>query len=391
MRANRWLLVLGLPALTVACVNDSGEPAPRAASMNPYKSVDWAMVSHYRADLHVHTIQSDGCHLLEEVVQVYHDAGFSILAITDHDTVPPNGCAELVGKRSPYPDPQPANFPADTTWPWTDYGAPSPAELDMLGIEGVELTAGHHRNAFFIDYGVMPESGPSISEQFNEVGRRGGLAVINHPEARFKEWYHELLRDHSADYLVGIEISRDVDYATAVWDQLLGDLMPSRPVWGFATSDMHAFMQTPFAFTVFLLDELTTDAVKDAMQTGQFYSVVGPGTMDLRETGRAPYEGTYPELRSISMDESTGEIAIEAANYDEIVWIAGTPTWRFTLDPRRGVTWPSGEIVHRGATFRYADSERALPYVRAEILRHSANGPIRVFLNPFALPAANAI
>ena len=38
--------------------------------------------------------------------------------------------------------------------------------------------------------------------------------------------------------------------ATAVWDQLLGELMPSRPVWGFATSDMHLFMQTSFAFTV---------------------------------------------------------------------------------------------------------------------------------------------
>jgi predicted metal-dependent phosphoesterase TrpH len=366
--------------------------------MNPYERVDWATFSHYRADLHVHTIQSDGCHHPEEVVRVYREAGFSILAITDHDSVSPNGCPTrdaaspqqismglFTEAHSLYPDPRPANFPADTTWPWTDYGARSPAELGILGIEGVELTCGHHRNAFFIDYGVINPCTPSINEQFREVARRGGLAVINHPEPRFKEWYYELYRDHSADYLVGMEISRGVDDATALWDQLLADLTPSRPVWGFATSDMHFFRQTQFAFTVFLLDELTTDDTKEAMQAGRFYSVVGPGTMDLRESGRAAYDGTYPELRSISVDREAAVISIDAANYDEIVWITGRSAWRYTLDPETAVAWPAGEIVHRGPVFNYSNTAAALPYVRAELLRHTDNGPIRLFLNPFAL------
>jgi hypothetical protein len=288
-------------------------------------------------------------------------------------------------KHSPYPDPRPANFPADTTWPWSDYGASSPAQLNMLGIEGAELTCGHHMNSFFIDYGVTPECIPSINDQLNELGRRGGLAFINHPEPRFKEWYHELFRDHSADYLVGMEISRDVDSAAAVWDQLLGDLMPSRPVWGFATSDMHLLRQTSFAFTVFLLEELTPDAVKEAMRAGQFYSVVGPGTMDLREVGPNAYDGTYPQLRSISVNQDSGEISIDAANYDEIVWVSGTPTWRYTLDPHKGISWPAGEIIERGAVFRYSRDQPVLPYVRAEVIRRSEDGPIRLFLNPFSL------
>jgi hypothetical protein len=292
-------------------------------------------------------------------------------------------------RHSPYPDPQPANFPADTTWPWGDYGAPPPAQLGMLGIEGAELTCGHHRSSFFIDYGVTPQCTPSINEQLYEVGRRGGLALINHPEPRFKEWYYELFRDHSADYLVGMEISRDVDSAVAVWDQLLGDLMPARPVWGFATSDMHLFKQTPFAFTVFLLEELTPDAVKAAMRTGQFYSVVGPGTMDLREMGQVAYAGTYPELRSIYVDQESAEISIDAENYDEIAWISGSSTWRYTLDPERGVSWPPGEVIHRGAVYRYSRSDPVLPYVRAELIRRSENGPIRVFLNPFSLADPN--
>src|SRR5690348_16116490 len=126
------LLGSGLAALTLAC---SGNAAAQASVANPYAAVDWARVSHYRADLHAHTIQSDGCGSVDNVVRRYREAGFAILSIADHDSVPPNGCAEFTGRPSPYPDPRPANFPADTTWPWPDYGAPSPAELGMLGIE----------------------------------------------------------------------------------------------------------------------------------------------------------------------------------------------------------------------------------------------------------------
>ena len=72
-----------------ACSSDRAE---RVVVSNPYEKVDWKTFSHYRADLHVHTLQSDGCHSVDEVVRAFHDAGFSILSITDHDLVPPNFC-----------------------------------------------------------------------------------------------------------------------------------------------------------------------------------------------------------------------------------------------------------------------------------------------------------
>ena len=398
MRGYACISICICTAALVTVTGSSRALAQRVGLTNPYERVDWATLSHYRADLHVHTIQSDGCHHPEEVIRVYQEAGFSILSITDHDTVSPNLCptrdnawpaaiaaGAITDRHSPYPDPRPANFPANTTWPWSDFGAPSPAELGMLGIEGSEMTCGHHRNSFFNNYGVQPPCTISINEQLHEVARRGGLVFINHPEPRFREWYRELFQYHSADYLVGIEISRDVDNSAAVWDQLLGDLMPSRPVWGFATSDMHLLAQTPFAFTVFLLDELTIEGVKEAMETGQFYSVVGPGTMDLREAGQAAYDGTSPELRSISVDRDAAEISIDAANYDEIVWISKPASGRLNIDPESGLSWPPGEIVHRGAVFRYSSSDPASPYVRAEVIRHSENGPIRVLLNTFSL------
>ena len=181
----------------------------RAEVTNPYERVDWATFSHHRADLHVHTLQSDGCHHLEEVVRVYRAAGFSILSITDHDAMAPNACPTreatppenirfgfFTETPSPYPNPRPANFPAETTWPWNAFGAPSPTELGMVGIEGAELTCGHHINSYFNDYGVQPpcRDAPAINEWLHEVARRNGIAVINHPEPRFREWYIELYR-----------------------------------------------------------------------------------------------------------------------------------------------------------------------------------------------------
>ena len=384
-----------------ACSSDTGTDVQLSGPVNPYEAVDWESYSRYRADLHVHTIHSDGCHRPEEVIRVFHEAGFSILSITDHDTMTPNRCplreaaspgqielGVFAEEHSPFPDPHPQHFPANTTWPWPDFGSPSPADLGMVGIEGAELSCGHHLSAFFVDYGFADPctDAPSLDGQLRDVEQRGGLALINHPEGRLKELYIELFRNHSASFLLGMEISRSVENATALWDQLLAGSMPSRPIWGFANSDMHVFPSTPFAFMVFVLDELTTEAVRNAMVAGRFYSVEGPGMMDLRLVGSSAYEETYPELRSFSIDRDRGEITIDAANYDAIVWISGASAWRFGIDPAAGITWPAGEIVGRGETFDYANTETPSPYVRAELIRQSETGPIRLMLNPVGLP-----
>jgi hypothetical protein len=397
-------LSVGAVALLAACNASLGQSA-RIEVSNPYANVDWRTSSRYRADLHVHTLQSDGCHSVRAVVEAFHDAGFIILSITDHDTVAPNFCplrdaatqdqidfGAFATERTPYPDPRPTSFPADTTWPWSSYGAPSPGDLGMLGIEGSELTCSYHVNSFFIDYGLREpcNAGAAIvDEELLEVARRGGLAVLNHPDTRQPpEWFAKLYREHPAESFVGIEIASDdpaaADSYVTLWDQLLGELMPSRPIWGFGTSDTHLLARTRFAFTVFLLRELTTENVKEAMRRGQFYSVVQPKMLNLsRDRGLAfagleAYDGTYPELRSIVVDRDARRVTIEAAGYDEIVWIS-----RRSSDER--VCWAQGEVVQRGPVFDFSASDSTSPYVRAEVIRRTDDGPIRVLLNPFSL------
>jgi hypothetical protein len=395
-------------ALFAGCAGCSSDRAGRVDVTNPYENVEWQTFAHYRADLHLHTLQSDGCHSVDEVVRAFRDAGFSIVAITDHDAAPPNLCPLLdaatqrqiefgafATQRSPYPDPQPPTYPADTTWPWSRYGAPSPADLGMLGIEGAELTCTYHVGSFFNPYGVPPpcnEASPSLDEELLEVAARGGLAVLNHPDTgQPREWFVKLYRGHSAESLVGLEIAADeaatIDSYVDLWDQLLGELMPARPIWGFATSDMHLLAKTRFAFTVLLLNELTSAAVKEAMRRGQFYSVVQPRTLNLSRdrglayAGQAAYDGMYPELRSITVDPVAQNIAIDGAGYDEIVWISRPPSAP-SLDA--AAPSPAGEVVHRGPVFDFSERD-PLPYVRAELVRHTDDGPIRLLLNPVAL------
>jgi hypothetical protein len=188
-----------------------------------------------------------------------------------------------------------------------------------------------------------------------------------------------------------MEIASDTAAATdsyvTLWDQLLGELMPSRPIWGFGTSDMHLLAKTRFAFTVFLLDELTTENVKEAMRGGQFYSVVQPRMLNLSRgrglpyAGKAAYEGAYPELRSIVVDLDAETISIDAAGYDEIVWISRASS----SEAPAAAPWPSGEIVQRGPVFDFSGRDSTLRYVRAELIRRTDDGPIRLLLNPFSL------
>jgi hypothetical protein len=373
----------------------------KAELMNPYDEVDWQTFAHHKADLHAHTLQSDGFYSVDEVVRAHHDAGFSILSITDHDHMTPNRHVRRgnvpAEKATHYPDPKPENFPANTTWPWTDYGSQEPEELGMVGIEGNEVSTLHHINSFFNDYGVADRSdAPDEDVQLEEIGKRGGLAFLDHPGVQASWWtrlppdcYTERYRKHSADYLAGLEISGGgyYDYNMSLWDQLLAEFMPDRPVWGFSTTDMHELEEVRFGFTVFLLDELTEDNVKEAMKSGQFYSVRGPETINLLEEKRGHvYDGAYPELKSIDVDQDREEIVIEATGYDEIVWISN-PTSNEELNDYRKADrpWALGEVVHRGKSFDYSGNYKDRSYVRAEIIRHTDEGPIRVFTNPFGL------
>lgn len=396
----KWVLlafiVVIIPGIiTLSCIQKDTS----IVVLNPYLNVDWGTIQQHKAALHLHTLQSDGHHMPEEVIRTYRKAEYTILAITDHDWNEPNrrivgrGWGPLPEERaSPYPkDPKPDNYPANPTWPWTDYGAPAPADLGMVGIQGSELTYKHHINSYYNNYGIWHDSigdkapykitstdGNEIVEddQISAVNNKGGLAILNHPSASDEhswwerkplEWYIERYQNHSPGCLIGIEVTNGVaTFNEGLWDQLLTRFMPARPIWGFGNDDMHtlAVKQT---YNVFLLNELTDSSVREAMEAGQFFMYTSTKNVNYMEDPVGL--STFPEVLEINVDKNSGTITIHASGYDQIKWISAPLSLEPVEDYKTSDSpWPLGQVVHVGKTLDIKRNSKLRNYVRAEII-----------------------
>ncbi len=401
-RFTMTLLLIMLLTISGASWIHATENTTLSIVMNPYEDVNWATYEHHMAALHTHTIQSDGYHQPEEVIAAYHSAGFTILAITDHDTVEPNvqvGYGNVPEEgASPYPvDPKPENFPANTTWPWTAYGAPTPEELGMVGIQGNELSDRHHMNSLYNDYGVLHRD-KDEDEQLFEVAARGGLAFINHPgidaswwPRKSVDWYTERFQKHGPKYLIGIEVTNnDVEtekYDEGLWDQLLARFMPERPIWGFGTDDMHGLNPVGESYSVFVLNNLSDSTVRAAMEKGQFYFRKSTRDNNLRE--RNPADQPFPLINAIHVDEEAGVITVDASNYDSIKWISAPESLEPIADYNTShEPWPLGTVVHEGTMLNYQETPNINKYLRIELHREADGELFRTFTNPIGLAPA---
>jgi len=312
---------------------------------NPYQHVDWDNHGQYKANLHTHTTRSDGRFSPQTVVDEYHKLGYKILAITDHNEV---------------------------TYPWIDfanmeaserskerlengvlreealtYENRNPEKLCMVSIQGNEVGTPHHINSFFSDY-------EKITDQ-EEIGleaieSRDGVTFINHPgrytdkypEKYNANWYAEILTRF--DHITGVEVYNQVDrYPTdrRLWDSVLVELMPERPVWGFSNDDFHGDLnKLGVSWNVFILPELTEEWVRRGMEEGRFFYVHAV------ECHRGPMP---PQIKSVNVNREKGTIEIHSSGQDSIRWISG------------------GSVIYRGNTIHLTNSTEVSGYVRAEI------------------------
>ena len=411
------LAVSAISAETSTALNVDTNTDKKVKILNPYANVDWKTFGSHRAALHLHTMQSDGFEMPAEVIEGYKRAGFSIISITDHDFFEPNfrvRSKEMAAENaSPYPkEPRPYNYPANPTWPWTDYGCESPESMGIVGIEGNELTYRHHINSYFSDYGVwyektgtsapyggvVDDAGKEIWEddQLYTIGKKGGIGILNHPgisdtyswwQRMPLEWYIERYEKHPFEYLIGIEVANSSKsfelYDEGLWDQLLCRFMPKRPVWGFGNDDMHHLNDTKQSFNVFYLAECTAANVRKAMECGQFCFCKSTRSIDYKSKDVSVDK--FPVIDNISMDEKAGTITISAHDCDEIKWITCPRSTEPVEDYKTSdKPWPMGDVVHTGGTLNYVELG-VKKYVRAELLRKDGEYIQRVFTNPFGI------
>ena len=325
--------------------------APEWSIQNPYSSVDWTRYQQCKAHFHTHTTMSDGALAPQEVIDRYHALGYSILALTDHDTWGP-------GVDPGHPERH------KTTWPWQAFGR-DPEVLGMVAVEGNEITSrgpgphGHHIGSYFNDYG-NPEVN-SEQTHLEEIARRGGLAVLFHPVSYPKltvTWYTEMYRAYP--HLIGMEIyCRQGDRYIGdrnLWDVILTDIAAERSVWGFCNDDMHVKEQIGRHWNLMLLPKLSPKYARRAMENGTFLFVYAP------EGHRGP---PPPVIKSIIVDSRNGAIHIDATGYGNIDWIS------------------NGKVVHRGYRVNLDELPDLGGYIRAEI--HAMNGGSIVGTQPFRI------
>lgn len=317
--------------------------------VNPYEKVDWQEHVRHHGNFHTHTTESDGRLSPAEVIDRYHAIGHDVLALTDHNK---------------------------HTWPWSAFGR-DPGKLGMVAVPGNELSRHHHTLSLFSDLVTDTRDHETAIKQ---VDKSGGISVLAHPGRYWKledgkvptevrDRYIKLFKQY--DTLIAFEVVNQGDRYPrdrALWDAVLSELMPERPVWGMANDDSHNAGQIGLNTTVLLLPKHTEGAVRAALEAGRFYfTTVTSHPRDQRD------RNAVPVIRSIQYDREAGSIVVQAD-------CAGKP-----LDDK-AFRWISagGKVVHQGPKLDLAEADGLHRYVRLEIRGTGGTA----YTQPFGLSAA---
>ena len=340
---------------------------------NPYETVDWANWNQYQAQLHTHTLYSDGTVDVKDVVERYYELGYDILAVTDHGVVNkgwnrvPN-VMDLIGYNQYINNFVPMSNERYKEITVEGKGRDGRPMLDVA--YGIELNAlvvrKNHINGFFADYGngILGEE-----EDYEKViagnSRAGGITVINHPGDfiaankengratdynQIKVFIEPLMK---YDSCVGIEIFnlRDTtDRADRIlWDTILQYTIPQgKVVWGFANDDSHALKDIDSTRDIILMPELSNEALRTAMENGTLFACSRYARYEMGEDFVG--EGEYAKISEVIVDDDNDIISVAASNYDVIEWIA------------------DGEIIATGETLDLREySDEIGCYVRFQI------------------------
>jgi hypothetical protein len=318
--------------------------------LNPYESINWSSIVRAKANFHAHTTHSDGQFYPHEVIDHYNGASYKILSLTDHNLV---------------------------TYPWTGLSVQhplwdnrDPQLLGMLDVEGIEWSSAHHAGSY------LPAINPStanLTQTMDTMSYYGGVCVFNHPGRYWSidsvyqpnqeyspDWYELFFQSYPN--LLGLEVYNQGNRHTddrVLWDEILGRLMPNRPVWGYSNDDLHVTSQLFRNYNFMLVSSLTHSELRISMVSGASWFCYEPGG-----SGNA----LAPSIDSIKVDRIHHTIIISASGVDSIQWISGVSgTWSMRLS----------RIIASGDTFFW--NNMLEPYVRAVLI-----GPYgRTYTQPF--------
>jgi hypothetical protein len=254
-----------------------------------------------RCALHAHTTNSDGDLSPVDLVRHYDEAGFDVLAITDHWVrtveestgdllvIPGTELDALRGDGRTYAHVLAVGVTAD----------PEPPAADFPGLEE---TVGWVREAAGIPFLAHTYWSGLRPEEFEDCGGLAGLEVFN----------------------AGCELEVGRGHAGLHWDEALER---GRPLFGIATDDSHHPGQdSGHAWVWARCGERSAGAVLAALDSGAFYSSTGP------------------EIRALEGDD--GMVEIECSPARSITLLSGR-TKGARVNAGEGAYVYSGEVTQQ--------------------------------------------
>lgn len=346
--------------------------------LNPYASVNWTTYGQYKANFHSHSVESDGGHQPAQMIEDHYAKGYDIMALTDHSFT-------------------------NTTWDRKDTKATyltterlaeinSGSDRDGRGMIGIpysnEQSISDHLNTFWANFNNT--AGSTLESKIAQCELLGGISHINHPgrstggsntdnngavgEAASNNTYNiakyvKLFKKYPS--CVGMEIINKKDAGSysdrILWDNILSQTMPFRPVWAFSNDDTHSKGATGYSYNMMLMPRNTLDNVRYSMENGIFYAVAKISRRELGQDFVAI--GPAPVVTNIVVNENEDSITIEGQNYNTIEWIA------------------NGKIIASGNTIDLNDFEDKISaYIRVQL---KGDGGI-AFAQPFGLKKGNS-
>jgi hypothetical protein len=244
----------------------------------------------YKANLHCHTLLSDGKCTIEEVKEAYKAEGYSIVAFTDHDVfLPHNDLTDdkflaLNGYEMEVNDvlPEGGNPKARKT-----------CHMCLIALDKDQVTpVCWHRTKYCFRNAVeqrvnvqndesLPDyervySSEGISEMM-KMGRDGGFFVTyNHPTWSLESYpeYIGYNNMHAMEIVNGACVKMGYnDYNERVYDDMLRS---GKRIFCISTDDNHAVADRFGGFTMIKADKLEYSAITDALVNGNFYASEGP-------------------------------------------------------------------------------------------------------------------
>lgn len=273
----------------------------------------------FKANLHSHSTLSDGKLSPAELKKVYKEHGYSVLAVTDHEYPADHSCLS-----------------DDTFLMLTGYEAHIRYETDRAHKAfqqeiHINLLAKDPHNISYVGYyepfssefvtsperrAELPKLGPhrereytvSFINEFVRIAKENGyICTHNHPYWSMEDWsmieqYEGFFSMEMCNY--GSYVRNGIEYNAQLYENLL---RKGKRLFCHSADDNHNAVPLDSTkcdsfggFTMILSPELSYHAIFRALETGNFYSSMGPRIHELSIDGNHVHIETDP-VRHIAM------------------------------------------------------------------------------------------